>query len=97
MMQLTRDADDLKDVIQHLFEIQSAVHGYLGPETQQELVRKMYVSLNGTLNPTSTPMASDDMMRAQQSTRDNSHQLQPQPRHNTTSVYGPQPIRQTKG
>ncbi|CAK43192.1 uncharacterized protein An18g03640 [Aspergillus niger] len=33
---------DLKDVIQHLFEIQSAVHGYLGPETQQELVRKMY-------------------------------------------------------
>lgn len=35
-------ADDLKDVIQHLFEIQSAVHGYLGPETQQELVRKMY-------------------------------------------------------
>lgn len=40
-------ADDLKDVIQHLFEIQSAVHGYLGPETQQELVRKMYVSCNG--------------------------------------------------
>lgn len=37
-------ADDLKDVIQHLFEIQSAVHGYLGPETQQELVRKMYES-----------------------------------------------------
>lgn len=33
--------DDLKDVIQQLFEIQSAVHGYLGPETQQELVRKM--------------------------------------------------------
>ncbi|KAJ5122562.1 Mediator complex subunit Med10 [Penicillium atrosanguineum] len=33
--------DDLKDVIQHLFEIQSAVHGYLGPETQQELVRKI--------------------------------------------------------
>ncbi|GKZ18049.1 RNA polymerase II mediator complex subunit [Aspergillus brasiliensis] len=32
---------DLKDVIQHLFEIQSAVHGYLGPETQQELVRKI--------------------------------------------------------
>lgn len=42
-------ADDLKDVIQHLFEIQSAVHGYLGPETQQELVRKMYVSCNGIL------------------------------------------------
>lgn len=31
----------LRDVIQNLFEIQSAVHGYLGPETQQELVRKM--------------------------------------------------------
>lgn len=41
--------DDLKDVIQHLFEIQSAVHGYLGPETQHELVRKMYVSCNGIL------------------------------------------------
>lgn len=37
-------ADDIRDVIQHLFEIQSAVHGYLGPETQQELVRKMYVN-----------------------------------------------------
>ncbi|KAF3393902.1 Mediator of RNA polymerase II transcription subunit 10 [Penicillium rolfsii] len=33
--------DDIRDVIQHLFEIQSAVHGYLGPETQQELVRKI--------------------------------------------------------
>ncbi|KAH8422757.1 mediator complex subunit NUT2 [Aspergillus melleus] len=33
--------NDLKDVIQQLFEIQSAVHGYLGPETQQELVRKI--------------------------------------------------------
>ncbi|KAJ5364200.1 Mediator of RNA polymerase II transcription subunit 10 [Penicillium cataractarum] len=38
-------ADDIRDVIQHLFEIQSAVHGYLGPETQQELVRKMYVRM----------------------------------------------------
>ncbi|KAJ5654318.1 Mediator complexsubunit Med10 [Penicillium lividum] len=36
----TVDAD-LKEAIQHLFEIQSAVHGYLGPETQQELVRKI--------------------------------------------------------
>ncbi|KKK23876.1 hypothetical protein AOCH_002907 [Aspergillus ochraceoroseus] len=35
--------NDIKDVIQHLFEIQSAVHGYLGPETQQELVRKITV------------------------------------------------------
>ncbi|KAL1965348.1 hypothetical protein VTN77DRAFT_5785 [Rasamsonia byssochlamydoides] len=33
--------NDLKEVIQHLFEIQSAVHGYLGPETQTELVRKI--------------------------------------------------------
>jgi hypothetical protein len=48
---LTCLADDLKDVIQHLFEIQSAVHGYLGPETQQELVRKMYEVSNGTLYP----------------------------------------------
>jgi hypothetical protein len=37
--------DEIKDIIQHLFEIQSAVHGYLGPETQQELVRKMYLAL----------------------------------------------------
>lgn len=37
-------------MVQHLFEIQSAVHGYLGPETQQELVRKMYV-----LNPVPFP------------------------------------------
>ena len=33
--------DRLKDVIQDLFELQSAVHGYLGPETQQVLVRKV--------------------------------------------------------
>ncbi|PYH43205.1 mediator complex subunit NUT2 [Aspergillus saccharolyticus JOP 1030-1] len=38
---LTTVDHDLKEVIQHLFEIQSAVHGYLGPETQQELVRKI--------------------------------------------------------
>ncbi|KAE8376572.1 mediator complex, subunit Med10 [Aspergillus bertholletiae] len=40
---------DLKDAIQQLFEIQSAVHGYLGPETQQELVRKIK-SLTQTLS-----------------------------------------------
>lgn len=34
--------DRLKDVIHNLFEIQSAVHGYLGPETQQQLVRKIH-------------------------------------------------------
>lgn len=44
---------ELKDVIQHLFEIQSAVHGYLGPETQVELVRKMYVYAHTTDNETS--------------------------------------------
>ncbi|KAL4941733.1 hypothetical protein BDV06DRAFT_222870 [Aspergillus oleicola] len=38
---LSKVDDELKDIIQHLFEIQSAVHGYLGPETQQELVRKI--------------------------------------------------------
>ncbi|KAL4911525.1 hypothetical protein BDW74DRAFT_143061 [Aspergillus multicolor] len=32
---------ELKEIIQHLFEIQSAVHGYLGPQTQAELVRKI--------------------------------------------------------
>ncbi|KAF4986035.1 hypothetical protein F66182_16868, partial [Fusarium sp. NRRL 66182] len=32
--------NEVKDVIQQLFEIQSAVHGYLGSETQIELVRK---------------------------------------------------------
>jgi hypothetical protein len=32
--------DHIKDVIQHLFDVQSAVHGYL-PETQGALVAKM--------------------------------------------------------
>lgn len=39
-------ADRLQDVIQDLFEIQSAVHGYLGPETQQVLVQKVYSILS---------------------------------------------------
>ncbi|KAL9101788.1 MAG: hypothetical protein Q9163_002984 [Psora crenata] len=34
--------DRLKDVIQDLYEIQSSVHGYLGPQTQQVLVRKIH-------------------------------------------------------
>ncbi|KAJ9216831.1 hypothetical protein DTO166G4_1677 [Paecilomyces variotii] len=38
---LSKVDNDLKEVIQQLFEIQSAVHGYLGPETQHELVRKI--------------------------------------------------------
>ncbi|CRG85829.1 RNA polymerase II mediator complex protein Nut2, putative [Talaromyces islandicus] len=33
--------NELKDVIQQLFEIQSAVHGYLGTESQTELVHKI--------------------------------------------------------
>lgn len=41
---LTGRTERLKDVIQNLYEIQSAVHGYLGPETQQQLVRKVYAA-----------------------------------------------------
>ncbi|KAB8078524.1 mediator complex, subunit Med10 [Aspergillus leporis] len=50
---------DLKDIIQHLFEIQSAVHGYLGPETQQELVRKIK-SLTLSLSTLSTHTTDDN-------------------------------------
>ena len=39
-------SDRLKDVVQDLFEIQSITFSYLGPETQQELVRKMWVALS---------------------------------------------------
>ncbi|KAL8989635.1 MAG: hypothetical protein Q9169_008318 [Polycauliona sp. 2 TL-2023] len=36
------DVDDqIKDVIQDLFQIQVATHNYAGPQTQQELVRLM--------------------------------------------------------
>ena len=42
IVRLIYPPDRIKDVIQNLFEIQTAVHGYLGPETQQQLVRKMY-------------------------------------------------------
>ncbi|PGH20421.1 hypothetical protein AJ80_03566 [Polytolypa hystricis UAMH7299] len=59
--------DELKDVVQQLFEIQSAVHGYLGPETQQELVRKfksLTLALSTLSNhtrpdPSFTPSPSD--------------------------------------
>ncbi|KAL6713332.1 RNA polymerase II mediator complex subunit [Lecanora helva] len=55
--------DRLKDVIQDLYEIQSSVHGYLGPETQQELVRKItqltsslhHLSLSSSSLPTQLP------------------------------------------
>ncbi|KAK2882568.1 RNA polymerase II mediator complex subunit [Arthroderma sp. PD_2] len=58
--------NDLKEVIQNFFEIQSAVHGYLGPETQQELVRKLKsltislktLSDHTTLDPALTDAAS---------------------------------------
>ncbi|KAJ6144783.1 Mediator complex subunit Med10 [Penicillium chermesinum] len=50
--------DDLKDVIQHLFEIQSAVHGYLGPETQQELVRKIQRPTLATSTPPTPPLST---------------------------------------
>lgn len=30
-------------MIQDLFEIQSAIHGFLGPETQQHLIHKVYI------------------------------------------------------
>ncbi|RAO64381.1 uncharacterized protein BHQ10_000393 [Talaromyces amestolkiae] len=47
--------NEVKDVIQQLFEIQSAVHGYLGSETQIELVRKiknLTIALNTLSNDT---------------------------------------------
>lgn len=49
--------DRLRDVIQNLFEIQSAVHGYLGPETQQQLVRKIH-QLTTSLSTLSTSSSS---------------------------------------
>jgi hypothetical protein len=39
-----KKTDQIKDVIQHLFDVQSAVHGYM-PETQGALVEKMYARL----------------------------------------------------
>ncbi|KAI1913465.1 RNA polymerase II mediator complex subunit [Ophidiomyces ophidiicola] len=55
---LSQIDDDLKDVIQNFFEIQSAVHGYLGPETQQELVKKLK-SLTISLQTLSAHSAAD--------------------------------------
>ncbi|KAG8534053.1 uncharacterized protein KY384_000896 [Bacidia gigantensis] len=40
---LEAEVDDrLKDVIQDLYEIQSSIHGYLGPETKQVLIGKIH-------------------------------------------------------
>ncbi|EFW20249.1 RNA polymerase II mediator complex protein Nut2 [Coccidioides posadasii str. Silveira] len=55
---LSQIDEDLKDVIQNFFEIQSAVHGYLGPETQQELVKKLK-SLTVSLQTLSAHAAPD--------------------------------------
>lgn len=40
-MPLENVEDRIKDVIQDLFEIQSTVHSYLGPESRDELVHKV--------------------------------------------------------
>ncbi|KAL8920727.1 MAG: hypothetical protein Q9208_006057 [Pyrenodesmia sp. 3 TL-2023] len=41
--------DQVKDVIQDLFQIQAAAHGYAGPQTEQELVR-LITQLVGSLS-----------------------------------------------
>ena len=61
---LTKSAfatEELKEAVQHLFEIQAAAHGYLGPETQQELVRKLYVFLC-FLPPTATQLSHPNLV-----------------------------------
>ncbi|KAL1993618.1 hypothetical protein VTN49DRAFT_2287 [Thermomyces lanuginosus] len=56
---------DLKEVIQQLYEIQSAVHGYLGDETQAELVRKIK-SLTLALSTLSEHTKPDPQQQHQQ-------------------------------
>ena len=41
----------LRDVIQDLFEIQEALHKYLGPETQEKLKYQMYFFTITLLGP----------------------------------------------
>ncbi|KAI4188181.1 MAG: hypothetical protein L6R41_002306 [Letrouitia leprolyta] len=41
--------DQIKDVIQYLFQIQAAVHGYAGNQTRNELVR-LITDLSGSLS-----------------------------------------------
>ncbi|PWY72433.1 hypothetical protein BO70DRAFT_320859 [Aspergillus heteromorphus CBS 117.55] len=67
----TVDAD-LKEIIQHLFEIQSAVHGYLGPETQQELVRKIK-NLTTSLSTLSTHTADQPTPTTTTTTNNNNN------------------------
>ncbi|EYE99355.1 mediator complex subunit NUT2 [Aspergillus ruber CBS 135680] len=67
--------NDLKDIIQQLFEIQSAVHGYLGQETQQELVRKiktltLALSTLSAHTQDNPPQPSDPQQRSQQGNPD---------------------------
>lgn len=80
---LIRYTDDLKEVIQQLFEIQSAVHGYLGPETQQELVRKMYVTCNGILCSLHFPMPIN-VLRQSKRLPDKQH---PNPIHHPKLIH----------
>ncbi|KAL8955926.1 MAG: hypothetical protein Q9193_006389 [Seirophora villosa] len=49
-MSVDRVDDQIKDVIQDLFQIQAAAHGYAGPQTQQELVRLIRTRLVGSLS-----------------------------------------------
>ncbi|KAL4965146.1 mediator complex subunit NUT2 [Aspergillus stella-maris] len=72
---LSKVDDELKDIIQHLFEIQSAVHGYLGPETQQELVRKIK-NLTTSLSTLSIH-TRDDPSATNQNTNNNTNSLDP--------------------
>ncbi|KAJ5085742.1 Mediator of RNA polymerase II transcription subunit 10 [Penicillium argentinense] len=75
-VQLNQVDDDLKDVIQHLFEIQSAVHGYLGQETQQELVRKIKnLTLSLKTLSTDTHLTPSQLEQAQ--TSENSQKEDP--------------------
>lgn len=41
----------LRDIIQDLFEIQEALHRYLGPETQEKLKYQMYSFTISLLRP----------------------------------------------
>ncbi|KAL8635248.1 MAG: hypothetical protein Q9228_007242 [Teloschistes exilis] len=41
-MSVDKVDDQIKDVIHDLYSIQAATHGYVGPQTQQELVRLVY-------------------------------------------------------
>ncbi|KAL5336521.1 mediator complex, subunit Med10 [Aspergillus crustosus] len=67
---------EIKDIIQHLFEIQSAVHGYLGPETQQELVRKIK-NLTTSLQTLSLHTRDDPSSSSQPSTNSNANPSDP--------------------